>query len=97
MSSEATSGTNGREEKTSITDIGTLLARKVGRVLGEDDQGREHVVFPAKGEIQVRDRENGQVETVDRIDLGAKDRHDYRVFVAQHVDDVTVDWNEEVF
>lgn len=91
----ATHASDGSEESLSITDVGVGLARKVGRILGEDQQGREHVVWPARGEVEVREAD-GTHATVETIDMGAKDRHAYRVFVERETD-VDVDWNEEAF
>lgn len=95
---EARYDSDDTDEKTTITDVGEALAQKVGLILGEDDQGREHVHWPARNEISVRERSADDThETVEEVDLGAKTVADYRVFVEEHVDDCDVDWNEAAF
>ena len=97
--SEAPRHSEGGDEKpsTDLDDVATHLATKIGRVLGTDDQGREHVFWPHRGEVTVRERDGLGHVTRDTYDLGAKTIGDYRTFVETEVDDLDVEWYERVF
>lgn len=85
------------ENVSAFAEAGTLIERNLLRILGVDDQDRQHCYKPHTGEIIVRDRQGLDREVYERIDLGAKRLHDYRAFVDLKVPDCEVNWHEEAF
>lgn len=85
------------EKASTVEHAGELISKRFLRILGLDDQKRQHCYKPATGEIIVREKTGLTSEVHERIDIGGKTIEDYRVFVETEVESIEMNWYEEAF
>lgn len=96
MSSEATGRLTPTDENASVADYLREQTIRTGVLLGTDAEGRQHIVWPSRGEITISEWDGCERVHLRRYDLAGRTRDDYRVFVETETD-AEMDWNEEAF